>query len=58
MVKARHVGPLDEAAISDYLAPLLEQAGQGQTTLPQAFDFNLPAAGGNSVSLQDYTNHQ
>lgn len=54
MVKARHVGPLDEAAIRDYLDPLLERAGQNQTTPPAAFDFNLLSAGGESVSLQEY----
>ena len=68
VVAARHVGPLDEATIDSYLAPLLEQAAQIARTsatsseqtapaaadLPLAPDFTLASATGETVSLQDY----
>jgi len=54
VVMARHVGPLDEVAITGYLDPLLEQASQNRTMSSPASDFNLLSAGGDSVSLQDY----
>ncbi len=55
VVVARHVGPLDEAAIDTYLAPLLETA-QHQSSPPTnlAPPFTLTAAGGQTISLSDY----
>ena len=69
VVSARHVGPLNEAAIDTYLGPLLEQrTAQAGTnveseedstpSLPLAPDFTLAAANGDSVSLQDYRDKQ
>jgi peroxiredoxin len=68
VVAARHVGPLDEATIDSYLAPLLEQAAQITRTsatsseqtapaaadLPLAPDFTQASATGEVVSLRDY----
>jgi cytochrome c biogenesis protein CcmG/thiol:disulfide interchange protein DsbE len=69
VVAARHVGPLDEATIDNYLAPLLEKAKieeEGETreansplltptlTANLAPTFSLSAASGQMVSLQDY----
>ncbi len=54
-VTARHVGPLDEAAIDNYLGPLLEQA---VPELPPAPDFSLTAASGDAVALQNYRDRQ
>jgi peroxiredoxin len=100
VVAARHVGPLNESLIEDYLAPLLEPsppeaagaAEASQSTpavsmlgppaqsaasdpmepahnnqpdsaepvgeLPQAADFSLTAANGETISLQDYRDQQ
>jgi peroxiredoxin len=52
VVAARHVGPLDEAAIDSYLTPLLEQAAQlarssvtsSEQTAPVKGDESIPAA--------------
>jgi peroxiredoxin len=70
VVAARHVGPLDEAAIEGYLAPLLERGGEAveeqgsrgageqknenSPPLNPAPDFTLTAVNGSPVSLQDY----
>jgi peroxiredoxin len=67
VVAARHVGPLDEATIDGYLAPLFEAKTQiaepsslptfqpsNLPTLPSAPAFSLTAATGDTISLQDY----
>lgn len=70
VVTARHIGPLDEAAINGYLKPLLaaeaeraEGSNQEESPLPlstsapllpSAPDFTLTAANGETISLQDY----
>ena len=55
VVVARHVGPLDEAAIDAYLAPLLETAQHQPLPLTNlAPPFTLTAAGGQTISLSDY----
>ena len=69
VVAARHVGPLDETTIDNYLTPLLEQAKteereetrEASSPLPTptltanlAPAFSLSAASGRMVSLQDY----
>jgi peroxiredoxin len=53
VVTARHVGPLTEATIEQYLIPLQKQPLE-EATARHAPDFNLIAASGESVSLQDY----
>jgi len=55
-VAARHVGPLDEAAIDNYLRPLLEESAPPESH--SAPDFSLTAAAGDIVSLQDYRDKQ
>jgi peroxiredoxin len=59
VVAARHVGPLDEAMIDSYLAPLLapvvkEVKPQLDPDLPPAPEFSLTAASGETFSLPDY----
>jgi thiol-disulfide isomerase/thioredoxin len=60
VVSARHVGPLDSAAIEGYLVPLLAQSTRpplpenGQDAFQVAPAFTLSDATGKSVSLADY----
>ncbi len=60
VVSARHVGPLTEADIDRYLAPLLEatdsqpEVSEGEAAV--ASDFTLDSAQGISVTLSHYRN--
>lgn len=57
VVAYRHVGPLDEAQIDEYVQPLLTAPvvePPTEETLTTAPDFSLLAADGQTVSLQDY----
>lgn len=56
VVRARHVGPLTEARIAEYLAPLLPPAGAAAQTPParRATEFTLPRETGALVALADY----
>lgn len=68
IVSARHVGPLDETTIANYLAPLLSapdkqvEVQQNSGTPPTADlptrqlapDFTLTASDGSTISLADY----
>lgn len=68
IISARHVGPLDETTIENYLAPLLSPAStdaeaQQNSSTPASADlpdrqlgpdFTLPASNGSIISLSDY----
>jgi peroxiredoxin len=53
VVSARHIGPLTETDIDRYLIPNI-QSPNIQSPNP-APDFTLPAAGGDTLTLSDYT---